>query len=164
MVVLDCSPLDHQGYWDRIPDCPVELVEVGGGEGARDGRGVDGGLVDAAEGFVCGDARRHVEGVESQVSGRDEGEEVGVDDALGPGGVDAERGLESLEVACDGGFGVRGEGGAVVLGRANYDGYVGGAGVALGNNEVGRVDVGAVLDNVAGHGGVPDKSEGRNLL
>lgn len=67
--------------------CAFDLVEVGFGEGVGGGSGVDGGLVDAAECFVGCDALGDVEGVQREVSGVVEGEEVRVDYALRPGGV-----------------------------------------------------------------------------
>lgn len=48
--------------------CAIDVVVVGDLESVGGCAGVDCGLVDAAEGLVCGDALAHVEGVEGQVS------------------------------------------------------------------------------------------------
>ena len=75
-------------------DGAFELVVPGLWEGVGDGGGVDGGLVDAAEGVVGGDALGDVEVIVGGVAGVVEGEEAGGDDGVGEAGVDAETGGE----------------------------------------------------------------------
>lgn len=138
-------------------DGAVHLVVVGFGEGGGLGARVHGGLVDAAELDVGGDAGGDVEGVEGEVAGGVVGEEVGRDDGVGVLRGDAQAGLDDLrfggEVA---GAGVGAEGGAIVGGVAEDDGDVGGGGVGGGDDELFGVDIGAVLDDVAGDGGEVD--------
>jgi hypothetical protein len=74
----------------------VDVVEVGGLESVRGSAGVDGGLVDAAESLVCGDALAHVEGVERQVAAVVVWEETTVDGELSVFSGDAETGLNSF--------------------------------------------------------------------
>jgi hypothetical protein len=74
----------------------VDVVKVGHLESVRCGAGVDCGFVDAAEGFVGGDALAYVEGVERQVSAVVEREKTAVDGELGIFCGDAETGLDSF--------------------------------------------------------------------
>jgi hypothetical protein len=77
----------------------VDIVEVGGLESVRGSAGVDGGLVDAAECLVCGDALAHVEGVERQVAAVVVWEETTVDRELSIFSGDAETGLDAFRQA-----------------------------------------------------------------
>jgi hypothetical protein len=71
--------------------------------------------------------------------------------------------LQALGVVGDGRLGVVGEGGAVVADDTEDYGDVGGTGIAGGEDQVGRVDVLAVLHDVASHSGEADELGRWNL-
>lgn len=74
----------------------IDVVVVGDFESVGGGAGVDCGFVDAAEGFVCGDALADVEGVEGEVAAVVVGEQARVDGELSVFCGDAETGLDAF--------------------------------------------------------------------
>lgn len=149
----------------------IDVVVVGDFEGVGGRAGVDCGFVDAAEGFVCGDALADVEGVEGEVSAVVVWEESRIDGELGVFCGDAETGLDAFGERRDVCWWEVGEGGTwmtrsacmlsveledhsqltiVGCGAEQYW-DMGSATVALGNDKLLSVDDTAVLHDIAGN-------------
>ena len=90
--------------------CAVDVVVVSDLESVGGCTGIDGGLIDAAEGLVCGDTLAHVEGVEGQISAVVVGEQAGVNGELGVLCGDTETGLDAFGEGRDVGWWKVGEG------------------------------------------------------